>query len=168
MKREELKALGLTDEQIEKVMSINGQDINGHKTALDAEKAKAQETAAQLARLQADLAAAQRSAGDATALKAQLQAAQDALNATQKAAKLRSALGKYNPKDADLLLKLIDQSKVSIAESGEITGLDGQIEPLKKSSGYLFADAPTPSGGAPLSEPGGSGFDMNAFLRGEK
>ena len=39
MKREELKELGLTDEQIDKVMSIHGQDVNTLKNDLSTAKA---------------------------------------------------------------------------------------------------------------------------------
>lgn len=39
MKREELKELGLTDEQIDKVMGIHGQDINTLKNDLATAKA---------------------------------------------------------------------------------------------------------------------------------
>ena len=31
MKREELRALGLTDEQVDKIMSMNGDDVNAQK-----------------------------------------------------------------------------------------------------------------------------------------
>ena len=39
MRREELKELGLNDEQIDKIMSINGQDIEKHKQSAETVKA---------------------------------------------------------------------------------------------------------------------------------
>lgn len=167
MKREELKSLGLTDEQIDKVMAINGQDVNAQKALLDAEKAKAQEAGTQLSKLTADLAAAQKNTGDVTALKAQLTQAQEALSSAQKTGKLRAALGEFKPRDAELLLRLIDQSKVTVTETGEMTGLKDQVEALRQTSGYLFADTPTDKGGAPAGGSGGGDFNMNDFLRGK-
>ena len=38
MKREDLKAMGLTDEQIDKVMAENGKDIEKQKTAAETAK----------------------------------------------------------------------------------------------------------------------------------
>ena len=45
MKTEELKALGLNDEQVQKVFAMHGEDVNREKQA--AAEAKAQLTAAQ-------------------------------------------------------------------------------------------------------------------------
>lgn len=135
MKREELKALGLTDEQIEKIMALNGQAIEAWKAQAEAEKGRA-DTA------QADLAGA------------------------QKTARLKDALGAYKPKDAALLMKLLDADKISLGEDGKLTGLEEQIKPLRESSGYLFADMPSERGGKPdIGGPSGQAFNMNDFLR---
>lgn len=166
MKCEELKELGLTDTQIEKIMAVNGQDLNQQKAMAEAERAKAAEVKAQLDQLAQNLAQTQKSAGDADVLKAQLAKAQNDLSDMRKAGKLREALAEYKPRDAEVLLKLIDSGRISIAESGEVVGLKDQIEPLRKSSGYLFADTPTDRGGAPAAGAGTDGFNMNEFLRG--
>ena len=53
-------------------------------------------------------------------------------------------------------------------EKGTVTGVKEQVEPLKSSSGYLFADTPAPAGGTPGGNNGNSDdFSMNRFLRGE-
>ena len=49
MKREDLKTLGLTDEQIDTIMKAHGEDIEKHKSAVDTTKAELARMAEQLA-----------------------------------------------------------------------------------------------------------------------
>ena len=166
MKREELKGINLTDEQIEKIMAWNGQDIeNAKKNAAEAEKMRADGLQQQLDTLTTDLTNARNEAVTAKDYKAKLDAADAKIKAFEKSTAVRSALSKHNPKDADLLMKLLDDSKIVRADDGTLTGVDEQIAALKESSGYLFTDTPADKGGNPgAGNPGGT-FDMNAFLR---
>lgn len=95
------------------------------------------------------------SAGDAEKFKAEVERmqkenkdAQDQFNADMQALKLSTALkthliGKvHNP---DVAAKLLDQSKLSLAEDGTLKGLDEQITALEKSDAYLFVPK-TPEG----------------------
>lgn len=72
MKTEELLEIGLTEEQANKVLAINGKDIERHKKA--AETAKADLTAAQeqLVQRDKDIEELKRSAGDVDGVKQQL------------------------------------------------------------------------------------------------
>lgn len=70
-------------------------------------------------------------------------------------------LPQYQPKDAHLVLELIDLNRI------EGDGLKEQIEALKKRAPYLFADESDPAGGSAASGMNPTEFDMNAFLRGE-
>jgi len=70
-------------------------------------------------------------------------------------------LPQYQPKDAQLVLKLIDLGRI---EEG---GLQEQVQALKKRAPYLFTDEPDPAGGTAASGMNPIEFDMNAFLRGE-
>lgn len=173
MEEEELKALGLTDEQIEKIMALNGQAIEAWKAQAEAwkaqaeaEKGRADTAQGQLQTLQGELIKAQQSAGDFESLKAQLTKAQADLAGAQKTARLKDALGAYKPRDAGVLMKLLDADKISLGEDGKLTGLEEQIKPLRESSGYLFADTPSERGGKPdIGGPSGQAFNMNDFLR---
>lgn len=75
MKREELTALGITDENVDKIMAMNGRDIEKHKTA--AEKAQGQVTTltGQLADRDKDIEDLKKV--DAAGLQNQLEALQD-------------------------------------------------------------------------------------------
>ena len=167
MKREDLRNKGLTDEQIEFVMTQNGQDIESAKqNAAATEKARADGLQEQLDTLTTDLADARNNAATAKDLKAKLDAAEAKIKATTKTNAIRDALAEFKPKDAAMLLRLLDVDKIEHAEDGTISGLKEQVEPLKANSSYLFADTPDPKGGNPDSGAGGKEFNMNAFLRG--
>ena len=167
MKREDLRNKGLTDEQIEFVMNQNGQDIESAKqNAAATEKARADGLQTQLETLTADLTSARNEAISAKDMKSRLDAAEAKVKAFQRNAAIHDGLAQYKPRDAKMLAKLLDDSKISIAEDGTISGLSEQVEALKETSAYLFADTPDPRGGNPDSGSGGKSFNMNAFLRG--
>lgn len=70
-------------------------------------------------------------------------------------------LPQYQPRDAQLVLQLIDLNDI------ENDGLARQVEALKKRAPYLFEGESDPAGGTAASGMNASEFDMNAFLRGE-
>lgn len=152
MKREELKALGLTDEQIEKVMGLHGTTVTDLQNKLSTASKDAEDRKGQLDKLTTDLADAQKNTGDVAALKDQLAKAQAALASTQKSQKVRDALGQYKPHDAETLMRLLDLDKVNITDAG-IVGLKEQVEPLKETKKFLFADSADPAGGKDPANP---------------
>lgn len=56
MKKEELTAIGVTEEQADKIFALNGRDIEKHKAAADAAQAKISELNEQLSQREADIA----------------------------------------------------------------------------------------------------------------
>lgn len=166
MKREELEARGLTKEQIDFIMAQNGQDIeNAKQNAAAAEKLRADGLQQQLDTLTTDLTNARNEAITAKDYKAKLDAADAKIKAFEKSSAVRAVAAKHNPRNLDLLMKLLDDSKIVRAEDGTVTGVDEQITALKESSGYLFTDTPAERGGNAGSNESGATFDMNAFLR---
>lgn len=167
MKREDLKAMNLSDEQVNQIMGWNGQDIeNAKQNAAATEKARADGLQEQLNTLTNDLAEARNTAASAKDLKTKLDAAEAKYKAATKANAIRDALAEFKPRDAAMLVRLLDDEKITLADDGSISGLKEQVEPLKANSAYLFADTPDPVGGNPNSGTAGGAFDMNAFLRG--
>lgn len=169
MKREELRAQGLTEAQIEFVMQQNGQDIEAarqNSDAVQAERAISQELRQQLDTIRADLQAAQTGAATAAELRRQLGETQARLDASTKANAVRDAVTQYKPRDAAVIMRLIDMDKITVGQDGTLTGLKEQMDPMKEASAFLFADAPDNSGGMPPAGGGGNAFDMNSFLRG--
>ncbi len=165
MKREELKALGVADDVIEKIMGLHGTALAEQKSKLDVATQKATDLGSQVTQLTADLTKAQAATGNVDDIKRQLADAQAALAATTKAQKVRDALATYKPRDAGTLMKLLDLEKVSFTDAGP-SGLKEQVEALKTAQGYLFADAADPKGGADPKPAGNGTKSMNDILRG--
>lgn len=171
MRREDLRNQGLTDAQIEFVMQQNGQDIEAARQSngdAQAERARADALHQQLTALNNDLTEARNNAANAADLRRQLDAAQARIKASSKANAIRDALVKHKPRDAAMLMRLLDDEKINHAEDGTLTGLDEQVEALKNSSSYLFDGMADDKGGSAGAGNGGGAFDMNAFLRGAK
>lgn len=165
MKREMLKELGLTDEQIDKVMAENGSDIEKHKAAAETSKTELDGLKAQLAERDKQLKELQSGAGDNAALKEQLEALQLA-NKEQKAAfeqqmqdlrfqaALETELIKAEVVDADLVGVKLDKSKIKLNDDGTLAGLSEQLEGLKANYGFLFKQqtAPVITGAEPANK----------------
>lgn len=167
MKREFLEGLGLSKELIDQIMNQNGQDIEAAKTEAATEKARADGLQSQLETLTNDLTTARNEANSLKDVQTRLDAANAKVKAYQQDETLLGALASYKPKDAKMLLKLLDRNKIVFADDGSIaSGLKEQVEPMKESSAFLFSDSPDPNGGNPNPGNGGGAFDMNAFLRG--
>ena len=166
MKREFLEGLGLSKEQIDQIMDQNGQDIEEFRTNANREKLRADGLQTQLDTLTTDLTNARNDASTLREVQASLDAANAKVKAYQRNESILGALGAFKPRDAKMLVKLLDDEKITIADDGTISGLNEQVEALKASSAYLFSDSPDTRGGNPNPGNGGGAFDMNAFLRG--
>ncbi len=114
MKREDLRKIGLTDEQVDQVMAINGDDVNASK-AIIAQRDEQIKTLTterdglkdQVAARDKDIADIKKTAGDNSAL-------------TQQLSELQT---KYNEDTAKLQKSLDDQARAHAIE-----GLFGKIE----------------------------------------
>lgn len=164
MKKEELTALGMTDEQADKVLAI-----------YETESAKAQE---KLTEMQAKLTAAEKNAADLTekvksfdgvdieALKKSAEEWEAKYNADLAAAKVNAAvelaLTKAGAKDVSLAKHLIDTSIVKL-DGDKLVGLDEQLTKAKAEKAFLFGseDAdklPTVNTGMEHGAPTGTGM----------
>lgn len=154
MKREELKAAGLTDEQIEVVMTSHGQAVQKVQSQVATLTTERDDYKTQVESRDADLKKLQKDAKGNEELTKQLKELQEqydndtkALNDKIAAAAfdtaLSEALAKTNardPRDLKALLKL-DDIKL---ENGEINGLSAQLESLQKDKPYLFDEGTKP------------------------
>lgn len=152
MRREMLKELGLSDEQIDKIMAENGRDVERHKTAAETTKAELDGLKSQLSERDKQLKELQEGSGDNAALKEQL-AALETANKEQRTAfekemqdlRFQSALNtellKTDVVDADLIGVKLDKSKIKLNDDGTLAGLSEQLEGLKSSYSFLFKQA---------------------------
>lgn len=92
-----------------------------------------------------------KSSGDSAELKKQIEALQEQ-NKTEKAAHekemarlkldnaVETALTAAGAKNSKALRALLDAEKIKLDESGKLSGLSEQLEAIRKSDGYLFAE----------------------------
>lgn len=179
MKREELKGLGLSDEQVDKVMGIHGTDVNDLKgqvsqltTERDTLKQRATDSDKQLNELKAAHKDDKDFQAEIDKLKADNKAKDDAaskqLKETQLNYQTELALVKAGALNTKAASALIDKDKLSLDEKGNVTGLDEQLKALKSddSSKFLFKaeEAPKPQNTPPITVPGNPNPNANGTL----
>lgn len=129
----------------------------------------------QLGELNAALQQAREAAAGNDALRGRLEQMQkdiaardEQLRAQRLEYQIKDAVRESRARNADLVARMIDTAKVAESD-GRLIGLTEQLEALKKSDAYLFADAPGDSGGVdPHQEPGGmaaGNYAINQAIR---
>lgn len=148
MKKEDLIAMGLTEEQAKKVMdSIDGNFVTKTRfNEINEENKTLKKSVSDRDKQLEDL---KKSSGDNAALQQQISDLQKANADQQKAheaelSKLKLdnavdvALSGAKAKNSRAVKALLDMEKVKIGEDGKLSGFDEQIEALKKSDGWMF------------------------------
>lgn len=160
MKRDELIALGVAEDAVDKIMSINGADIEKHKKIAEDAKRQIEEAnaAAKQANEQLEKANKQiESFGAKESSFEEIKKQADEWKAAAEKAKadseatisgmkldyaLDNALRDAKAKDSKLIKALLDTGKLKLSDKG-LDGLEDQLNPLKESHAYLFeADTP--------------------------
>jgi hypothetical protein len=155
MKKSELIALGLTEEQADKALVIHGLDIEGFKqknSAYETENAglKGQLTEASSviegfkkidpAKIQAEAddwkTKAEKAAEEVEATR---QAAEDQIAEMEFNQTLVSSLTEAGAKNPVAVAALLDFDKLNFDEQGNITGLEDQLKTLQETDDYLFS-----------------------------
>ncbi|EKZ7015243.1 phage scaffolding protein [Listeria monocytogenes] len=163
MKREDLKALGLTDEQIESVMTAHGQSVQSLNTQIVTLQQSEKELQSQVSKRDADLKKIQKDNSDNEELKAQIKDLQkenaeqetkyqESIVSIQRDSALNNLLAETKAKNPKAVAALLDNDKI-VFKDGELSGAKEQLEALQKSDGYLF-DLGTKQGG--YNPPAGS------------
>jgi len=156
MKREDLKKLNLTDEQIDSIMGLHGADIESHKTKLT--DLQAQFDAAQTQLTEANTAIEGfkklkpeelQAAADEWKVKfetAQTEAQTQILSIKRSNALEKQLKETYKVKDVKSVKAHLDDQKIQFNEKDEtFVGLDEQVKPVKEKHDYLFeGDKPAP------------------------
>lgn len=161
MKRSELEALGLTKEQADAVIKINGEDIENAKSVSSAElkniQTEVDSLKNQVKERDTQLETLKGSAGDNEALKQQIadlqKANTDAVAAHEsEMTKLKvdfaveKALTGANAKNVKAVRALLDLEDAKLDKEGNVKGLADQIEKLTKGEDtkFLFNEVQNP------------------------
>lgn len=148
MNKEDLIAMGLTEEQAKKVMdSLDGNfvtkarfnEINEENKTLKKSVSDRDKQLEDLKKSSGDNAALQQQISDLQKQNADQQKAHD-----EELAKLKLdnaveiALSGAKARNGKAVKAMLDMSKVKLGEDGKLSGFDEQIEALKKSDSYMF------------------------------
>ncbi|MDN6108341.1 MAG: phage scaffolding protein [Lactobacillus sp.] len=181
MKREELKELGLTDDQINSVMASHGNTVNELNSQVNTLTQQANEYKSQLDKNQSELDKFKEGAEGNDELKQQVtdlqsQLDQNKSDSEQQIAGIKKdsaidlALTQAGAKNIKAAKALLDGDKLDLSDDG-VKGLDDQLKALKENESYLFEQAEsTPNGndkkatfnGNPSSGQGSSNEDTFA------
>lgn len=149
MKREDLKEMGLNDDQIVSVMTAYGKEVNPLKEQVDSLTSERDSLKQQVTDRDSQLDDLRKNAGENDDLKATIKQLQDDnkaaetkykndLAAKEKGFKIESALRDAKAKNVKAVIPLLDTEKVSVGKDGTLEGLTDQLDALKQSDGYLF------------------------------
>ena len=149
MKREDLKTMGLTDDQIESVMMAYGKELNPLKEQINSLTSERDSLKQQVVDRDGQLDDLRKNAGENDDLKATIKQLQDdnkAAEAKYKSdlAAKESALRDAKAKNVKAVISLLDTEKVSVGKDGTLDGLTDQLDALKQSDGYLFEQTEQP------------------------
>lgn len=148
MNKEDLIAMGLTEEQAKKVMdSLDGNfvtkarfnEINEENKTLKKSVSDRDKQLEDLKKSSGDNASLQQQISDLQKQNADQQKAHD-----EELAKLKLdnaveiALSGAKARNGKAVKAMLDMSKVKLGEDGKLSGFDEQIEALKKSDSYMF------------------------------
>lgn len=149
MNTEDLKKLGLDDEQVKGVMALKGKVVQQEHTKLEAVAAERDSLNEQMAQRDKDIKDLKKNVGDNEELSGKLSELQGKYDTDTKAlseklavTKLDSALGaalsKTKARDPQDLKAFLNLEEIKLTDDGELTGLNDQISKLEESKGYLF------------------------------
>lgn len=187
MKREFLRELGLSEEQIEKVMSEHGKTVTDTSAKLAAAEESKKALEAQLVERDKDIKDLKKGAED----NAELAQKYADLETKYKGAKAEyeqqikdnnlnhavdmALTGKVH--DAGIVRGLLDRTKLTLDEQGQLGGLDEQLKGLSESKPFLFIpdqatgtnpsfNGARPAGGQPTPQPTPPSGEDALFLAG--
>ena len=174
MKREQLKELGLEDAAIDKVMALNGADIEKQKAALDTAKTEADALKAQLAEANTAIEGFKKldvdgikAAADEYKTKyeqAQAESAAALLKVKQEHALERELKETFKVADLVAVKAHLKADGIKFNDKDEtFVGLKEQLDPLKEKHGAYFLDQkPTPqiTAGGNSQPIAGDAFDL--------
>lgn len=152
MNKEQFIALGLSEDLAEKAAAASQDELKSFipKARFDEVNTAKKKAEDDLKDRDKQLDDLKKSVGDSTTLQDQITKLQDENKkaaekhaAEMKEMKINSAIQsavKDDAHDPDVILKLLDKTKLTLGDDGKLSGLDEQIKGLRDSSPFLFAE----------------------------
>jgi chromosome segregation ATPase len=150
MNREELKAIGLSDEQIEKVMASHGKIVNATKDKLEAVTTERNDLKTQLDDRDKQLEELGKRAKDNEELTAEIERLKDENKKATKELQdkldqqafdfaLEKTLAAQKARNPKAVKALLNTEAIKL-DGDKLLGLEEQLTALKESDGYLFGE----------------------------
>lgn len=150
MKREQLRELGLTDEQVNSVVGLHGQTVTELNSKLATAEQERDRFKEQLDSNQTELDALKESVKGNEELTQQLTDLQNKFNEAEKDAQkklaeqqkdfaIKLALKEVNARDEDIVLQLLNKEAIKVTDEG-LEGLKEQLDALKENKNFLFQE----------------------------
>lgn len=136
MKKEELLELGLTEEQIQGVFKLNGQDINSIKSERDNLKSELEVANNKISEL-----------GDYENVKAEVEKYKNKISDLKLNHSIENSLMKSKVKNPKAAKALLDMEALKNSKNFD-SDLENQIKSMKESDSYLFEVEGSSVGGA--------------------
>lgn len=136
MKKEELLELGLTEEQIQGVFKLNGQDINSIKSERDNLKSELEVANNKISEL-----------GDYENVKAEVEKYKNEISDLKLNHSIENSLMKSKVKNPKAAKALLDMEALKNSKNFD-SDLENQIKSMKESDSYLFEVEGSSVGGA--------------------
>ena len=172
MTKDELKALGLTDEQVDKVVADYGKNyvakaqFNTKNEELKHAKEESEAVAKQLEELKKANAGNKDLAAQLEKMKQEAETRKkeytDSINQMKLNNAVDIALNGSKAKNTKAVRALLDLKEAKVGDDGKVAGLDEQLKKLQESDSYLFDTGTTGTSGLKPGEvsggkPGGEG-----------
>ncbi|WP_462425747.1 phage scaffolding protein [Fusobacterium varium] len=182
MTKEQLKALGVTEELAIKIAGESKKELEGYveKTKFDEVDTKVKQLETSVAERDKQLEDLKKSTGDVETLKKQIETLQNEnktkeetykteLSNLKKTNALDLALAGAKVKNNKAIKALLDSEKIKLKDDGTLEGLTEQLEAIKKTDVYLFEETQTkektvPKGFVPGVTPPGETVTSPASL----
>lgn len=152
MERKDLTELGIEAEAVDKIMEMYGKVVNPLKQEKESLKAEVESYKEQVSDRDSQLDQIKSKVGDTEALNATIDSLKQANKEKDDAHKekvkqvqldyeLKLALNNANARNEKAVKALLDLDTVKINENGQLIGLNEQLDSLKETDSYLFADS---------------------------
>ena len=138
MKRKQLEELGLQEEQIKKIMDLNGADIEKAKGESSDLQAENEALKSQMSERDKDLKKLRSQVKDNEGLTKQFNDLKSKYATNRLNSAIDQSLSKANVRNNKAIRGLLNMDEIKLDDDGNLTGLDDQIKSLHKSDAYLF------------------------------
>lgn len=172
MTREELLAMGVPEDKVDAIVKAHGKSIQAKNAELSVAQGKLSAAEATIVEKVNALKELGKDSNNIATLTKERDEALEKITVLEQAANqgkidnaVQAVLSEAKARDPKLVAALLDSSKITMDDKGEVTGVQEQVAKLMKDSAYLFQGKKEPQYN-PAGGTGGAGGDEPKDLAG--